>query len=111
MQFHVVSLFKGASSSYLKESIIARALKNRLIGISFYNPREFSKDKFRRVDGRPYGGGPGMVMQIQPILDAVKKAAQGKSKTKVIIFSPAGKQFTNEYARALAKRYKHIVLV
>jgi tRNA (guanine37-N1)-methyltransferase len=96
--------------SYLKESIIGRAITDKKIGVKFYNPRDYTTNKWGRVDGRPYGGGPGMVMEAQPILDAVSKA-RGKKKTKVIIFSPAGKKLTNEYARNLLKKNKEIILV
>ena len=111
MKFHIVTLFKEAFDSYLHESIMARALAKGFIGVSFYNPRDFTKDKFRRVDDRPYGGGPGMVLQVEPLLNAVSSIVRGKKKTKVLIFSPAGRQFTNAYARELAEKYNHLVLV
>jgi tRNA (guanine37-N1)-methyltransferase len=113
MHFHIISLFPKAFDSYLGESIVARAIKNKLVGFSFYDIRVFSKDKFRRVDGRPYGGGPGMVMQVDPILRATRKALTKakKGKVKILIFSPGGKQFTNEYAAKLVKSYQHLVLI
>jgi len=97
--------------SYLNESILARAIKNKKIVFKFYNPRDFTKDKHRKVDDKPYGGGPGMVMQAEPILLAVKKALSNKKKAKVIIFSPSGKKFTNQYASDLSKKYKDIILI
>jgi tRNA (guanine37-N1)-methyltransferase len=96
--------------SYLKESIIGRAITDKKIAVKFYNPRDYTTNKWGRVDGRPYGGGPGMVMEAQPVLAAVAKA-RGRKKIKTIIFSPAGKKLTNEYARNLLKKNKEIILI
>lgn len=99
-------------SSYVNESILGRAQKGKKIKISYYNPRDFTKDKHKKVDNIPYGGGPGMVMTAEPILRAVQKA-QGKQrakKAKVILFSPRGKKFTNKDAQKLAKE-KHLILI
>ncbi len=97
--------------SYTDESILLRAQKKKLINIKFYNPRDFTKDKHRKVDDSPYGGGPGMVMQAEPILRAVAKARGRKKNIKIIMFSPSGKQFTNTYAETLSKKYKDIILI
>lgn len=110
MKFHVVTLFPPMFDSYLKESIIGRAITDKKIAVKFYNPRDYTTNKWGRVDGRPYGGGPGMVMEAQPVLAAVAKA-RGKKKIKTIIFSPAGKKLTNEYARSLLKKNKEIILI
>ena len=97
--------------SYTDESILARAQRKKLINIKFYNPRDFTKDKHKKVDDKPYGGGPGMVMQAKPILKAVEKARGRKKNVKIIMFSPGGKQFTNTYAKTLSKKYKDIILI
>lgn len=109
INFHLITLFPESCSSYIEESIIARARAEKRIGIFFYNPRNYvkankaqkGKEKpYLRVDDKPYGGGPGMVMEAMPIIKAIEaaqKKAQGK--TKVIFLSPGGKQFTNELAR------------
>lgn len=112
MKFHVITIFPQAFDSYMKESIIGRAVKNKIISVKFYNPRDFTTDKswYKQVDDRPYGGGPGMVMQAEPILKAVGKIKKNK-KTKIIIFSPSGKKFTNEYAKNLAKKYTDVVMI
>lgn len=120
INFHFVSLFPESFSSYLGESIIARAIKNKIIGVKFYNPRDFVTGKYKKVwpdgnisaqtDDRPYGGGPGMVLRAEPIIKATKKAIGRKNKVKVIILSPSGKQFTNIEAEKL-KKYKDIVFV
>ncbi len=117
MTFHVITIFPEMFDSYLKESIIGRAIKNKIISIKFYNPRSFTADKswYKKVDDRPYGGGPGMVMQAEPLLKATAKAlslSKGKSKkTKIIIFSPSGKKFTNEYAKNLTKKYTDVIMI
>ncbi len=111
MHFHIITLFPKTFDSYIKESIIARARADKKISFSFYNPRDFTKDSHRRIDRKPYGGGPGMVMEAEPILKAVKKAQGRKKKVKVLFFSPSGKQFDNVYAKRLAKNYSDIILI
>lgn len=113
--FDIIAIFPEIFDSYLNESILKRAQKKKIIQIKIHNLRDFTKDKHKKVDDRPYGGGPGMVMQIQPIIKAVEfaklKIKAQKSKIKVIIFSPAGKQFNNKTANQLAKNYNHLILI
>lgn len=113
MTFHIITLFPSAFDSYLGESILKRAIEDGKIKVKFYNPRDFSVDKWDRVDQKPYGGGPGMVIQALPVAKAIEKAkkACGKAKTKIVFFSPAGKQFDTVYAKKSAKTYKHIIFV
>ncbi|HEY4502694.1 MAG TPA: tRNA (guanosine(37)-N1)-methyltransferase TrmD [Candidatus Paceibacterota bacterium] len=111
MHFHVVTLFSQSIDSYIHESILGRAIKDKKIAVDFYNPRNFTKNKHRRVDGRPYGGGPGMVMEAEPILKAIQKAIGQKKKTKILFFSPSGKQFDSTYAKKLATNYSNILLI
>jgi tRNA (guanine37-N1)-methyltransferase len=117
--FHIVSLFPGAFESYLGESILKRALEDKKIKVFFYNPRDYSDKKGERVDDKPYGGGPGMVIEALPTMRALDKAvskakalSKGKKpKVKIVWFSPSGKQFDTEYAKKAAKDYPHIVFV
>lgn len=111
MTFHIITIFPEMFRSYIDESMLLRAQKKKLINIKFYNPRDFTKDKHKKIDDKPYGGGPGMVMQAEPILKAVAKARGRKKNIKVIMFSPSGKQFTNTYASSLSKKYKDIILI
>ena len=77
MRFHVITIFPEMFDSYLKESILGRAIKNKLVDIKFYNPRDFIKNPkngYRPVDDKPYGGGPGMVMRAEPMIKAIEKA-------------------------------------
>lgn len=108
--FHLVSIFPEMFDSYLEESIIKRARLAKKIAIKVYNLRDFTDDKRKTVDARPYGGGPGMVFKAEPIIKCLTKILKGKTKTKVIFFAPGGKLLTNKLAADLTK-YKHIVLV
>lgn len=117
MKFHLITLFEEACDAYLSASIIGRARKEKKISIQYRNPRDFvagPAGSYKKVDERPYGGGPGMVMSAMPIVKAVQKSLGGltsKLKKPVIVwFSPGGKQFTNKDADALAK-YSDVVLV
>lgn len=123
MKFHLITLFSEACDAYLSASIVGRARKEKNISVHYQNPRDFVENKWGKVDERPYGGGPGMVMQALPVVKAVEKALgrkvhptpmSGRTTSrhgKVIIwFSPSGKQFTNKDADTLAK-FDDIVLV
>ncbi len=118
MKFHLITLFPEACEAYLSASIIGRARKEKKISVAYQSPRDFVDNKWGKVDERPYGGGPGMVMTALPVVRAVQKALGrnvGRStshiKKKVIVwFSPGGKPFTNKSADALGK-YDEVVLV
>lgn len=109
--FHIITLFPEVFDPYLKASIIGRAIGQKRIAVHFYNPRDFTKDKHRKVDDRPYGGGPGMVLAVDPILKAAAKAIGRKRGVCTILLSAGGKQFTNTIATELANTHKHIVLI
>lgn len=123
MHFHVITLFPDVCKAYTDASILGRAQKEekgrgakvtgQQITVSYYNPREYSEDKNHKVDERPYGGGPGMVMQALPVLKAAEEALQGKDrrKTKVLLMSPRGTVFDQSYAKKLAKKYTDLVLI
>jgi len=111
LRFHLVTLFEEACDPYLQASILGRARKEKKISVSYQNPRNFVDNKWGKVDERPYGGGPGMVMQAMPVVKATEKILKGKKgKTVAIWFSPSGKPFDNKEADKLAK-YDDVVLV
>lgn len=152
MKFHLITLFPEACDAYLSASILGRARKEKKVSVDYQNPRDFvdnpgttsrpaargrddrragygaGKWFYRKVDDKPYGGGPGMVMQAMPVVKAVEKAfhiherprrstttnvndLRGRSSKRAIIwFSPGGKQFTNKDADALAK-FDEVALV
>jgi len=109
MIFHIITIFSESFDSYLKESILARAIKSKKIQVKFYNPRDFTKDG--RVDYKPYGGGPGMVMKAEPAIKAIQKAVGRKKLVKIIFLSPSGKLFDNTIAKKLSKSHKDIVII
>jgi tRNA (guanine37-N1)-methyltransferase len=114
MTFHVVTLFPEALSSYLGESIIKRAIEDKKIRVKFYNPRDFTVGNSyadRRVDDKPYGGGPGMVIEALPVIKAIAKAKGKNKKIKIIWFSPGGKQFDTTKAKEYAKKYTDIIFI
>ncbi|MEK7179331.1 MAG: tRNA (guanosine(37)-N1)-methyltransferase TrmD [Patescibacteria group bacterium] len=110
LRFHILTLFPE-SFSYLSQSIIGRAQKRKKISVSLYAIRDFTTDKHRTTDDKPYGGGPGMVLKAEPILRAVKKIKGKKKGFKVIVFATDGKQFTNGYAQKLLHRSRDIILI
>ncbi len=113
MHFHIITLFPKSFSSYLGESILKRAIEDKKLKVSFYNPRDFADNKHDRIDRRPFGGGPGMVIQAEPVIRAVDSALKKikNKKYKIIFLSPSGKQFTNEYATKVARKHTDIIIV
>ncbi len=116
MNFYIITLFPGSFNSYLGESILKRAIEDKKISVKLYNPRDFSDNKFRHIDRPPYAGGPGMVVQAEPVVRAVdsvlsKIKRKKNAKTKIIFFSPAGKQFDTAYAKKTAKKFTDIILI
>ena len=127
INFHIITLFPESFSSYLGESILARAQKEKKIKVRFYNPRAFSKPTkiqaskekpYLRVDHKPYGGGPGMVMQALPVIKAVEKAlvaarrsTKNAKKIKIVFLSPSGKQFDTAYAKETAQKIEHLIII
>ena len=113
MKFHIVTLFQDACDAYLSASIVGRARKEKKIKVDYVNPRDFVENKWGKVDERPYGGGPGMIVMAMPIVKAVAasvKTSASRRKAVVVWFSPSAKQFTNKSADALAK-YDDVILV
>lgn len=128
MKFHVITLFPDLCKTYTDASILGRAQMKekgkgakhtgKKIEVKYYDIRTFSKNKHKKVDDRPYGGGPGMVMYAEPILRAWEKAVGPKAKSqklrakvKTLIMAPRGKKFDTKMAKDLAKKYDHLVLI
>lgn len=110
MNFHVVTLFPEVVEAYTQASILGRAQKQKLLKVKAYQLRDTAGNKWGKVDERPYGGGPGMVLRAEPVIRAVEKIKKGKKKVKVLVTSAAGKPLTNAYAKALT-RNKDVVIV
>jgi tRNA (guanine37-N1)-methyltransferase len=103
IKFDVITIFPEIFKSYLGESLIARAQVKKLIKINLHDLRKWTKDKHRTVDDRPFGGGLGMVLKVEPIYKAVKQIKKNNKKAKVILFTPRGKKFNQKLAYKLGK--------
>jgi tRNA (guanine37-N1)-methyltransferase len=103
MRFDILTIFPEIFDSYLNESIIKRARKERIIDIYTHDIRKFSLDKHKKVDDKPFGGGPGMLMTPQPLHDAIAHVRKF-NKGPVIFLTPDGKQFTQRTAEKLTKK-------
>ncbi|MDP1774107.1 MAG: tRNA (guanosine(37)-N1)-methyltransferase TrmD [Methylobacter sp.] len=95
MRFDVVTLFPDMVTAAASYGVTGRAIERNIVSLSVWNPRDYTHDRHKTVDDRPYGGGPGMVMKYQPLHDAVNDAKQAGTKTaKVVYLSPQGKPIT-----------------
>ncbi|MCX6720520.1 MAG: tRNA (guanosine(37)-N1)-methyltransferase TrmD [Candidatus Staskawiczbacteria bacterium] len=105
IKFDVITIFPDMFKSYLNESLIARAIGKKFIKVNLHNLRKWTKDRHQTVDGRPFGGGLGMVLKVEPIYKAVKfiKLKVKSKKTKIILFTPRGEKFTQKVAYKLSK--------
>ena len=108
LSFDIITIFPNLFSSYLSESLIARAQAKKLIKINVHKLRKSTSDVHRTVDDRPFGGGLGMVLKIEPIYKAIK--AVKKSGAKVVLFTPRGKKFNQQIAYKLSKLNQIIMI-
>jgi len=109
LRFDIITIFPEMFGPVVNESILKRAQEKKKVAIKIHDLRDFTKDKHRKVDDRPFGGGPGMVMMPQPIFDAVKKI-KGKKKAHVILTCAGGTTLTQKKAQKLS-RQKHIIMI
>ena len=111
MRFDVVTLFPDMFQALTDHGVTGRAVKQEKVSIQCWNPRDFTHDNYQTVDDRPYGGGPGMLMKIQPLKDAIHaaKAAAGEG-AKVIYMSPQGRKLDQRGAEQLAQQQKLILV-
>ena len=131
-KFDIITVFPKIFDSYFNESIIKRAQALKLVNIKTHDIRAFAENKHKKIDDRPYGGGAGMVLKIEPIVAAVSSilkskvspakvfqkknlggqaSQKSKVRTKVIILSPKGKQFTQKMAYDWSRRYSQLILI
>jgi tRNA (guanine37-N1)-methyltransferase len=127
MRFDIITIFPKIFDSYFSESIIKRAQKDKRVEIKIHNLRDWTKDKHKTVDDTPYGGGPGMVMKIEPIFKCVEsiksqilnsksqinskfKIQNSKLSSRTILFSAKGKKYTQADAQRLSK-YDNLILI
>lgn len=112
IQFDILTLFPDIIKPYLSDSILKRAQDKKLIKVNLYNWRDYATDKHKTVDDKPYGGGAGMLLKVEPIYKQLKaiKAIKHDRKTRVIMLAPDGKQFNHDEAVRLST-YKRLVLL
>jgi tRNA (guanine37-N1)-methyltransferase len=111
MRFDVVSLFPEMFDAVSRYGITGRAVEKGLVDLALWNPRDYTQDRHRTVDDRPYGGGPGMLMKIEPLRDAIRDARRaGPGKGHVIYLSPQGRPLDQQGVRELA-RHEQLVLI
>lgn len=111
MKYHILTLFPELISGYMNTSILGRACENGILSYKAVNIRDYSQDKHNKVDDYPYGGGPGMVMQAQPIFDAWSDVVSGMhKKPRCIYLTPQGRTFDQNMAKELAKEEDLIFL-
>lgn len=124
IKFDIITIFPRIFDSFLKESLIFRGQKKKLIKINVHNLRKWASDKHKTVDDRPFGGGLGMVMKVEPIFKAVTALKKSKiqnsniklslrskvQKSKVILFTPRGKKFNQKIAYQLSKMDQLILI-
>src|SRR5712675_2156659 len=101
MKINVLTLFPAMFAGPLDESIVKRARKLGLLDLKIHNLRDWTHDRHRTVDDRPFGGGPGMLMKPEPLFEAIESLQ--RETTKVILLSPGGRKFTQKIARELAQ--------
>ena len=109
LRFDIITIFPKVFDPILNESIIKRAQAKKKVKICVHNLRDYTNDKHRKVDDRPFGGGPGMVMTPQPLFDAIKKI-KGRRRAKVLLMCAGGKKFDQPTAKRLAK-FKDIIII
>jgi len=110
MQIALVSLFPEMFDAVSEHGVTGRAVKQGVVEFSYCNPRDYTQDKHRTVDDRPYGGGPGMLMKIDPLRQAIAAAREVAGDAKVIYLSPQGQRFSHDMAVELAGE-KALILV
>lgn len=108
MKIDVLTLFPAMFAGPLDESIVQRARTNGALELTVHNLRDYTHDRHKTVDDRPFGGGPGMLLKPEPIFEAVENL--GREKTRVILLSPAGRKFNQAIARELAPQ-EHLLLI
>ena len=126
MKIAIITLFPEMFDSYLNESILGRAVKQKKVKVSFINPRMYVSGKYkkvwpdgnvsRQIDERPYGGGPGMVMMAEPIIKAVESVVRKLNKKRnikilTINFIPSAEKFTTKSAKNISQKYTDIIMI
>lgn len=110
MRIDIITIFPSLFDSFLSESLIKKACDKKIISFHVHNLRDFTSDKHRTVDDRPYGGGAGMLLKIEPLVKAIRSIRKTQ-KSRIILLSPAGTQFTQKKAAIFTKKYNHLIFI
>ena len=111
MKFHIITIFPDQLEKSLKYGVIGKALETNTIELNLIDPRKFSDNDYGSIDDKPYGGGPGMVMQCDPVLSSIEEAKEQAEKDTLTLFlTPQGEQFTQKHAQKFSK-YKDIIII
>ena len=111
MKFNVITIFPDQLLQTLEFGVIGRAIENKIIELNFIDPREFSDNDYVSIDDKAYGGGPGMVMQVEPILSSIEKVKkESKNNIQTVFLSPQGEQYTQQHAELFMKQSEIIIV-
>lgn len=111
MKFTLITLFPDEISSSISFGILGRAIKNKLIEVDYISLRDYSDNKYQSIDDKPYGGGPGMLIQAEPLIKAINKVRSESNKNIPVIFlTPQGKLFTQKTAKAYSQINELIIV-
>ena len=111
MRIAVITLFPEMLRAVADYGVTGRAVDAGLVDITCFNPRDFTEDVHKTVDGRPYGGGPGMVMLIQPLRDAIREARKWATEAKVIYLSPQGERLEQKHVSDISAAQGNLILL
>jgi len=112
MNIDLLTLFPAMAQAVMAESILGRAQRAGLVKIHVHQLRDYARDRHKTVDDRPFGGGPGMVMKAEPLVDAIEHLrGEGADRAHVIYLTPEGKQLTQGHVRELSARHKRLLLI
>lgn len=111
MRLEVLTIFPEVIECYLKHGVVGKALNKGLAQVKIYNLRDFTTDKHKKVDDYPYGGGAGMVMQIEPLFNALRHIKSDGNQRKVILLSPQGRKFNQEVAQEFQREGVCLTLI
>ena len=111
MKFNVITIFPEQLKRTLEFGVIGKAIEKKLIELNFIDPREFSENDYGSIDDKAYGGGPGMVMQVEPILSSIEKVKkESKNNIQTVFLSPQGEQYTQQHAELFMKQSEIIIV-
>jgi tRNA (guanine37-N1)-methyltransferase len=110
MKFDIITIFPETINEYFSQGLIGRAQKDNLLKIKAHNLRQWTSDRHQTVDDKPYGGGNGMVLKVEPIFRAVKELKARKKNVKTILLSPRGRQFNQSLAQEYSK-LDHLIII